>query len=85
MLIALAFLHKWLGRFRYVYPITILLTGLVSVLAALDSVGVAIPGITALVQMLPFYAQSLGWLVPALAGMVIGVLVSPKTDKKKVF
>lgn len=81
MLIALAFLHKWLGQFRYVYPITILLTGLVSVLAALDSVGIMIPVVTGLVQMLPFYTQSLGWLVPALAGMVIGVLISPKTDK----
>lgn len=85
MLIALAFLHKWLGQFRYVYPITILLTGVVSVLAALDSVKIVIPGITALIRLLPFYAQSLGWLIPALVGMVIGVLISPKTGKNERF
>lgn len=85
MLIALAFLHKWLGQFRYVYPVTILLTGVVSVLAALDSIEIVIPGVTALIRLLPFYAQSLGWLVPALVGMVIGVLISPKTAKMEHF
>lgn len=85
MLIVLAFLHKWLGQFRYVYPVTILLTGVVSVLSALASVEIVIPGITALIRLLPFYAQSLGWLIPALVGMVIGVLISPKTGKNERF
>lgn len=85
MLIVLAFLHKWLGGFCYVYPITILLTGVVSVLAALDSLKVVIPGITMLVRKLPFYAESLGWLVPAVLGIVIGVLISPKTSPNKRF
>ncbi len=85
MLIALAFLHRWLGQFGYVYPVTILLTGVVSVLAALDSIEVVIPGITALIRKLPFYTQSLGWLVPAVLGIVIGVLISPKTAEKKRF
>lgn len=82
-LIALAFAHRWLGQYTHVYSITILLTGVVSVLAALDSVKVVIPGITALVRMLPFYQQSLGWLVPAVLGMVIGTLISPETGEKK--
>lgn len=85
MLIVLAFLHRWLGQFCYVYPVTILLTGVISVLAALDSLKLVIPGITPLVRMLPFYAQSLGWLVPAVLGMVIGVLISPKTSQNKHF
>ncbi len=85
VLIALAFAHRWLGRFVYVYPSAILCTGVVSVLAALESVDVVIPGIVALLHKLPFYGQSLGWLLPALIGVGVGVLISPKTVKNKDF
>lgn len=75
VLIALAFLHPLVGRFPAVYPVSILLTGIVSVFAALDGIGVRLPGMQ-LIDRLPFYAESLGWLVPAVCGVAIGILIS---------
>ncbi len=85
VLIALAFAHRWLGRFVFVYPAAILCTAVVSLLAALEGVNVVIPGITAVLHALPFYEQSLGWLLPALLGVGIGVIFSPETAANKDF
>ncbi len=85
VLIALAFAHRWLGRFSAVYPAAILCTAVVSLLAALEGVHIVIPGITAVLHALPFYGQSLGWLLPALLGVGIGVVLSPKTGENKDF
>ena len=82
VLIALALTHRWLAAFPCVYPASILLTGIVSVTAALDSVGCAVPGLAALVRALPLAAQSLGWVVPAAVGVAAGVLISVRTGKK---
>ena len=82
VLIALAFLHPIIGRFGLVYPIAILLTGIVSVLSALDGIGLALPGMT-FIRMLPFYADSLGWVLPAILGIILGVLLSAISGKKE--
>ena len=76
VLIALAFLHPLIGRFRLVYPASILLTGLVSLATALDGIGLVLPGVSPLIRRLPLYAEQLGWLLPAVVGMAIGIVLS---------
>lgn len=76
VLIALAFLHPLVGHFRLVYPVAILLTGIVSIVAALDGIGLALPGISLLIRHLPLYADQLGWLLPAIFGIAIGIVLS---------
>ena len=86
VLIALAFLHTLIGRFRLVYPAAILLTGIVSIVAALDGIGLAVPGLSQLIRHLPFYADQLGWLLPAVLGIAIGIVLSamrPQSGWKK--
>ena len=86
VLIALAFLHPLIGRFRLVYPAAILLTGIVSIVAALDGIGLAVPGLSQLIRHLPFYADQLGWLLPAVLGIAIGIVLSamrPQSGWKK--
>ena len=84
VLIALACLHPLLGRFSRVYPVTIAFTGVVSVLAALDSVALIPKTLASGLRMLPFYANGLGWLVPAVVGIGLGILFSGKKTKNGV-
>ena len=57
-------------------PTAILLTGIVSIVAALDGIGLAVPGLSQLIRHLPFYADQLGWLLPAVLGITIGIVLS---------
>lgn len=82
VLIALAFAHPFIGRFTLIYPVSILLTGVVSVMASLDGLGVALPGMEAL-RMLPFYGDSLGWVLPAIIGVILGIILSAVTGKNR--
>lgn len=78
-LIGLAFLpKKWQER-RLLYPLTVGIAGIFSILSALDSGKVIVPGLTAFARLMPFYAAGLGWLCPALAGAAAGLLI--RTEK----
>ncbi len=74
MLVVLSFFHSYFQGSNVIYISTLLLTGIVSVYDGLVSVG--LPSIFA---WLPLYAQGLGWIVPAVIGIVIGLLFIPKT------
>ena len=74
LLIILALVHRWMGRFRSIYPWTAALCGISSVLIVLDQNGIIIPGVTALIKMLPAYEAGFGWLLPTLAGAAAGIL-----------
>lgn len=76
MLIALAFMAPLTKRWPAMFPCSILLTGIVSVASALEQSKTAVPLLTWATAWLPGYSAGLGWIVPALAGMALGVLVS---------
>ena len=74
VLILLSFGFRDGKRWRSVYVCAISLTGVISVLLSLEQVGV-----TALHQImfkLPLYTSGLGWIVPALFGVVIGIALA---------
>ena len=75
MLIVLAMFDKLFKGNRYVYGLTMLFTGLVSIIYALDSLGFKLNFVTQLLNKLPFYGQGLGWIVPALVGIIAGYIV----------
>ena len=71
------------------YRLTIIFTGVVSVVDALGQVGVGVEALTKLFERLPLYSQGLGWIVPAAVGMILGVLMkvvkeNVKTEKLEV-
>lgn len=76
VLIVLAFLEPLTRRWPAMFPSSILLTGIVSVVYALEQSKVAVPALTQLTAWLPGYGMGLGWIVPSLVGMAVGVAVS---------
>ena len=72
-LIALALLHRWVGRWPLVYPVTVLFTGMASILYTLRDLKVLPAALSDLLGALPLAEQGLGWLLPALVGMVVGL------------
>lgn len=75
VLIVLAFMGSFTKRWPAVFPGSILLTGIVSLVYALEQNNVA-ASLAGLLAWLPGYRVGLGWIVPALAGMALGVILS---------
>jgi len=87
MLIVLAMLDKFFNGSTVVYGLTILFTGIVSVADALGQVGIQWNFIVNLFSKLPLYSKGLGWVVPALIGIILGTvykLVEEKVSYSKV-
>ena len=82
VLIALAFLPRRIQDRPLLYPLAVGLAAVFGVLHALDQVGLSIPGLTALAGLLPLYQEGLGWLVPAVAGGVLGALLPGRKENK---
>ncbi|MCR8743868.1 branched-chain amino acid transport system II carrier protein [Romboutsia lituseburensis] len=74
MLIVLSMLDNLLKESSLVYKFTILFTGVISVVDALGQVGFKLDLISNLFSKLPLYSQGLGWVVPALLGVLLGLL-----------
>lgn len=72
VLIALAFFHRWLEGKRRVYPMAVLLTGISSILYALQGLGLPLKAL----NYMPLASVGLGWVIPAVVGIVLGLLLS---------
>ena len=70
VLIALALLHNWVGRRPMVYPVTILFTGVASILYVLRDLKALPAALFGLLEGLPLAAQGLEWLLSTLSGLL---------------
>ena len=77
-LIALSFFQRWLEGRPMVYPVTILLTGIASILYTLRDLEALPAAASDLLGALPLAGQGLGWVLPALVGTALGLLLSGK-------
>ena len=89
MLIVLGMMNRVFKGNTMAYRLTIIFTGVVSVVDALGQVEVGVEALTKLFERLPLYSQGLGWIVPAVVGMILGVLMNVvkenvKTEKLEV-
>lgn len=75
VLIVLSMVNHFINESRLVYSVTILVTGLVSVVYALDQVKINLGVLTTWCEKLPLYNQGLGWVVLALGAMVVTVIL----------
>lgn len=80
VLIVLSFVPR-LADFRLVYPLCVGLTCVQSVTQALSQSGLAVPGWTNAVLRLPLTEAGFGWALPALFGLLLGLLFSRRTPK----
>ena len=76
VLIALSFFQRRLCGLRLVYPAAVLLTGAASILYTLRDLKLLPAGLGDALGLLPLAAQGLGWLLPALAGTLLGAALS---------
>jgi LIVCS family branched-chain amino acid:cation transporter len=81
MLIVLAMVDRLFNGNTVVYGLTILFTGVVSVVDALEQVGIEQPFIVNLFNKLPLYSIGLGWVVPALIGIALGITCNVVKEK----
>ncbi|GAB6168858.1 branched-chain amino acid transport system II carrier protein [Clostridium carnis] len=81
MLIVLGILNNLFKGNSTVYGLTILFTAIVSIVDALGQVGINLGFVTNMFSKLPLYSQGLGWLLPALFGMVLGFIFSLVKEK----
>ncbi|MBY0124104.1 branched-chain amino acid transport system II carrier protein [Bacillus sp. S/N-304-OC-R1] len=85
VLIFLSFAHNLFKGYSAVYICAIIPTGLIGLVDGLNAAGVNVSGLKNALDVLPFFDQGVGWLVPAIAGALIGYVIaliikeSPKT------
>ena len=75
VLILLGLSHSLWQENRYVYPMTVAGTGVVSVLYALDEAGLPLGAVGGLLHRLPLYALGFGWVWTA-GGMLAAALLA---------
>ncbi|QWC21976.1 branched-chain amino acid transport system II carrier protein [Bacillus haikouensis] len=76
VLIVLSFMHNWFNGYSMVYVFALVATGLISLIDGLKTAGVDVSAVTDSLNFLPFYAEGIGWLLPAAAGAVIGFVIA---------
>lgn len=81
VLMLMSFIDKWFDRQPIVYILALVATTFVSVFDGLRGAGIDVKPITSILSHLPLYEQQIGWLVPAIVGALIGVLLSPLFKK----
>ena len=79
VLILLALLQKHLGHLDFVYPVTVGVTTVVSLLDVAASQG----WIPAVVSFLPLHSAGLVWVVPSILAIIIGAVLSMVAGGKK--
>jgi LIVCS family branched-chain amino acid:cation transporter len=79
VLVTLAFLHRYFGGGRKVYAWAMLLTGIVSLYDGLKMFGVKWGVLDTMMGQLPLVSVGLDWVVPAIVGAAIGLLLQKVT------
>ncbi|MED0668447.1 branched-chain amino acid transport system II carrier protein [Bacillus badius] len=74
-LIILTLLNELFGGYRSVYAITTFFVSIASISDALIQSGINLGPISIMIKSLPLYTSGFGWLVPALIGVLIGLIV----------
>jgi branched-chain amino acid:cation transporter, LIVCS family len=76
VLILLSFLHRAFRGSRAVYIGALIPTGLISLIDGIKAAGADARILSELLDFLPLYAEGIGWVIPAIAGGLLGLLIS---------
>ena len=82
VLMLMSFIDKSFGRKPIVYILALLATAFVSIFDGLKGAGIDIKPVNDVLAYLPLYEQQIGWLVPAIVGALIGLVLSPLFKKR---
>lgn len=81
MIIVLGLMDTWLQGDVFSYRLVVVFTGIVSAIDALEQAGIVLPAITKSMHVLPFFELGLGWVLPAVTGLAIGMLKKNRTAR----
>ncbi|RUL54163.1 branched-chain amino acid transport system II carrier protein [Lysinibacillus antri] len=81
VLMFLVLFDQLFDRRPIVYSLALIATALVSLYDGIKTTGIKIPAYENVLSALPLYEQNVGWLVPALVGLVIGWIIHLVTKK----
>lgn len=76
VLIALTYFNRYFKNPRKVYGSAMLFTGVFAVISGLNAAGLDLGPVQTMKDMLPLSSVGLEWVVPALVGTVVGLLLS---------
>ncbi len=80
-LIILGLCHKYIEQYTYIYPVTI---GIVALFSGIDILNrnVFLSKWTPILEHIPLYTEGVGWIIPAIVGGCLGMVVSACMNKK---
>lgn len=76
VLVILSFFDHLFYRQPFVYMIALAVTAVISIFDALRSTGIAFQQVDALFSHLLFFEQGIGWILPAIVGTLIGIVIA---------
>lgn len=76
MLIFLAFLPGRVQKLWAIYPVGIAFTTVASILYTLQYLKIPLFGLDALLKSIPLADVKLGWVLPAVVGILLGAVLS---------
>lgn len=75
-LVLLAFLHKKIGSHPAPYALAMAGAFLIGIFDGLKTAGLSLGAAADIVEMVPFFNLGLGWIVPAVVGCLLGIVIS---------
>ncbi|MEB3056104.1 branched-chain amino acid transport system II carrier protein BrnQ3 [Bacillus pseudomycoides] len=84
VLVLLSLLHKYFGGYRSVYVGALIGAAVISMFDGLKQGNVSVTFITSYFEFIPFYNEGIGWLLPAIAGATIGLVVAKLKSTKPI-
>lgn len=75
LLIIFSCIQKWIDGCRSAHVGAVTMCGIASIISVLDGLKITIPGLTPLMQNIPFYKAGFGWIIPAAAGLFAGLAI----------
>ncbi|MBR2504080.1 MAG: branched-chain amino acid transport system II carrier protein [Oscillospiraceae bacterium] len=83
MLIVLGLCDNFIKGNRFIYPLTILGTAVISVIYAVDGIGISLGFISTICRSLPLYDLGFGWVIITAAMLVISFILNAVMGKKQ--
>ncbi|KEZ50501.1 branched-chain amino acid transport system II carrier protein [Metabacillus indicus] len=81
VLIILALVHSFIQNSPYIYVTTVLFTGLFSLADTVNQTFLS-EALTPALSYLPLYGEGIGWLVPALLGAAVGLVLGKRKPSR---
>ncbi|MDQ0429007.1 LIVCS family branched-chain amino acid:cation transporter [Planomicrobium stackebrandtii] len=82
VLVILSFFDRVFYRKPFVYVIALTATAVISIFDALRSTGIEFEQVDSFLRHLLFFEQGIGWVLPAVIGTLVGIVIARITHKK---